>query len=76
MAYQYLQMLPKLAENPANKVIVVPTDYAGLVGVATALGSLGEPATGTGIAPGNGSRVPTAPALAAPVLRGDPARAT
>jgi regulator of protease activity HflC (stomatin/prohibitin superfamily) len=41
MAYQYLQMLPKLAENPANKVVVVPTDYAGLVGLATTLGNLG-----------------------------------
>src|SRR5579864_2972471 len=41
MAYQYLQMLPKLAENPANKVLVVPTDYAGLVGLATTLGSVG-----------------------------------
>jgi hypothetical protein len=34
-------MLPKLAENPANKVLVVPTDYAGLVGLATTLGTLG-----------------------------------
>src|ERR687885_299950 len=34
LAYQYLQMLPKLAENPANKVLVVPTDYAGLAGLA------------------------------------------
>ena len=41
MAYQYLQMLPKLAENPANKVLVVPTDYAGLAGLATALSNLG-----------------------------------
>src|SRR5579875_1303045 len=37
LAYQYLQMLPKLSENPANKVVVVPTDYAGLAGVATTL---------------------------------------
>src|SRR5437763_4151040 len=41
MAYQYLQMLPKLAENPANKVLVVPTDYAGLAGLAATLGNLG-----------------------------------
>ena len=51
MAYQYLQMLPKLAENPANKVLVVPTDYAGLVGLATTLGNLGANAAG---APANG----------------------
>ncbi len=53
MAYQYLQMLPKLAENPANKVLVVPTDYAGLVGLATTLGNLGANAAGAG-APANG----------------------
>jgi hypothetical protein len=33
-------MVPKVAENPANKVLVVPTDYAGLVGLATTLGNL------------------------------------
>jgi regulator of protease activity HflC (stomatin/prohibitin superfamily) len=41
MAYQYLQMLPRLAENPANKVLVVPTDYAGLAGLAAMLSNLG-----------------------------------
>src|SRR2546421_10661911 len=41
LAYQYLQMLPRLAENPANKVLVVPADYAGLVGLATTLGTVG-----------------------------------
>jgi regulator of protease activity HflC (stomatin/prohibitin superfamily) len=68
MAYQYLQMLPKLAENPANKVLVVPTDYAGLVGLATTLGTLGvdgAKANGAGSvgAQANGRRVgmPAAP---------------
>src|SRR5579871_2594308 len=77
MAYQYLQMLPKLAENPANKVIVVPTDYAGLAGAATTLGvgSHGAPPTGMAPgAPGNGSRLPVASASAAPVQPGDSAR--
>jgi regulator of protease activity HflC (stomatin/prohibitin superfamily) len=37
MQFQYLQMLPKLAANPANKVIVVPADMAGLAGLATSL---------------------------------------
>jgi len=37
MQLQYMQMLPKLAENPANKVIVVPADMAGLAGPATSL---------------------------------------
>ena len=41
LAYQYLQMLPRLAENPANKVLVVPTDYAGLAGLAATLGNVG-----------------------------------
>src|SRR5438067_9492380 len=45
MAYQYLQMLPKLAENPANKVLVVPTDYAALAGLAATLGNLGADGT-------------------------------
>jgi hypothetical protein len=34
-------MLPKLAENPANKVLVVPADYAGLSGLAATLSTLG-----------------------------------
>lgn len=37
MQLQYLQMLPKLAENPANKIIVVPADMAGLAGLATSI---------------------------------------
>jgi regulator of protease activity HflC (stomatin/prohibitin superfamily) len=37
MQLQYMQMLPRLAENPANKVIVVPADMAGLAGLATSL---------------------------------------
>ena len=66
LAYQYLQMLPKLAENPANKVVVVPTDYAGLAGVATTLLNLGT----TGDSPKtNGHRAATTPNRApAPAL--------
>jgi len=52
MAYQYLQMLPRLADNPANKVLVVPSDMAGLAGLATTLGNLGTTADG---ASGNGA---------------------
>jgi regulator of protease activity HflC (stomatin/prohibitin superfamily) len=40
LQFQYLQMLPKLAENPANKIIVVPADMAGLAGLATTLGQV------------------------------------
>src|SRR5918912_1020415 len=61
MAYQYLQMLPRLAENPANKVLVVPTDYAGLAGLAATLSNLGadgaQPNSG-----GAGARTEAAPA--------------
>jgi regulator of protease activity HflC (stomatin/prohibitin superfamily) len=32
LQYQYMQMLPRLAENPANKVIVVPSDMGSLAG--------------------------------------------
>jgi regulator of protease activity HflC (stomatin/prohibitin superfamily) len=42
LQYQYMQMLPKLAENPANKVIVVPADMAGLAGLATSLSQVGQ----------------------------------
>jgi regulator of protease activity HflC (stomatin/prohibitin superfamily) len=77
MAYQYLQMLPKLAENPANKVLVVPTDYAGLAGLAATLSNLGAdgatPNSGdadarTASAPANPARLalPTQPQALAP----------
>src|SRR5919201_568184 len=71
MAYQYLQMLPKLAENPANKVLVVPTDYAGLMGLATTLGTLGADGVKA-----NGSRLPTPPRTGATILGSEPARAS
>jgi regulator of protease activity HflC (stomatin/prohibitin superfamily) len=37
MQLQYIQMLPKLAQNPANKIVVVPADMAGLAGLATSI---------------------------------------
>jgi regulator of protease activity HflC (stomatin/prohibitin superfamily) len=40
MQFQYMQMLPKLAQNPANKVIVVPSDLAGLAGLAAPLAQM------------------------------------
>jgi regulator of protease activity HflC (stomatin/prohibitin superfamily) len=42
LQFQYMQMLPKLAENPANKVLVVPADMAGLAGLATSLVQVGQ----------------------------------
>ncbi|HWE64820.1 MAG TPA: SPFH domain-containing protein [Chloroflexota bacterium] len=67
MQLQYMQMLPKLAANPANKVIVVPADMAGLAGLATSISQIaqsdqatptrqltdGVPSTGNGL---NGAR--------------------
>jgi len=74
LMYQYLQMLPKLAQNPANKVLVVPTDYAGMAGIATALGRIG-PSAALPPANGNGSTPPTAPSTAITIQREDTARA-
>jgi hypothetical protein len=84
LAYQYLQMLPKLAENPANKVLVVPTDYAGLAGLAATLGNVGldgASSTGTGNGTGNGARprvtgdsatTPRIPSVPQALLQGSP----
>jgi len=54
LQYQYMQMLPKLANNPANKVFIVPADMAGLAGLAGSIaqvanesGTLPAPAAGT-----------------------------
>jgi len=53
---------------------VVPTDYAGLAGIATVLGSVGASAA-LPSANGNGSRPPTGPGAAGALQRGDPLRA-
>jgi regulator of protease activity HflC (stomatin/prohibitin superfamily) len=39
LRYLYLQMLPRLAENPANKVLLVPTDWSGLSAAGMAWGA-------------------------------------
>lgn len=39
LRYLSLQMLPRLADNPANKVFVVPSDLAGIASFATMAGS-------------------------------------
>ena len=64
MQLQYMQMLPKLAQNPANKVIVVPADMAGLAGLATSLtqiaAGIDKPATAPttrAVAQGNAERL-------------------
>jgi regulator of protease activity HflC (stomatin/prohibitin superfamily) len=61
LAYQYLQMLPQIAQGPSNKVWIVPTELTqALHGIGQALG--GTDAAGTGVRapsfgepPGNGS---------------------
>jgi regulator of protease activity HflC (stomatin/prohibitin superfamily) len=45
LQYQYMQMLPKLAENPSNKIFVVPADMAGLAGLATSISQVGTTLT-------------------------------
>src|SRR2546423_5337630 len=80
LAYQYLQMLPKLAENPANKVLVTPTDDAALAGLAATLGNLGadgaQPTSGdararTGAAPAKPAR-PALPTQAQALAQNQP----
>jgi len=63
MQFQYMQMLPKLAENPANKIIVVPADMAGLAGLATSFAQLtqGDQASGSSSAVANRLNVAGAP---------------
>jgi len=40
LSYQYLQMLPKLAEGPASKIFVIPSEFT------QALGGIGEALSG------------------------------
>ncbi|BDZ47288.1 hypothetical protein GCM10025866_31970 [Naasia aerilata] len=44
LAYQYLQMLPKLAEGPASKLWIIPSELTeALKAISGALGGHGEP---------------------------------
>jgi regulator of protease activity HflC (stomatin/prohibitin superfamily) len=44
LSYQYLQMLPKLAEGEANKVFVIPSEFSQALGnIGGALGGLTRP---------------------------------
>lgn len=56
LAYQYLQMLPKIAEGSANKVWVVPTEFGG------ALGKAGPLIDALGLGGGGGAHGAGAPA--------------
>ena len=44
LSYQYLQMLPQLAQGEANKIFVIPSEfYQALGNIGGALGGLGRP---------------------------------
>ena len=45
LSYQYLQMLPKLAQGSANKVFVIPSEFSQAInGLGSMLGGVGGPA--------------------------------
>jgi regulator of protease activity HflC (stomatin/prohibitin superfamily) len=56
LSYQYLQMLPQLAQGDANKVFVIPSEFADAFGgISRALGAgRGEPSQTTGEAAASG----------------------
>ncbi len=67
LSYEYLQMLPQLAEGDANKVFVVPSEFAqafGGIGEALTRGAEGSHVRGWGDAPdgGQGGALGGAPA--------------
>ena len=44
LSYQYLQMLPQLAQGSANKVFVIPSDFSqALAGISGAIGAAATP---------------------------------
>ena len=66
LAYQYLQTLPKLAEGPANKLWIIPSELTeALKGIGTAFGSAGAArpgAEGVRSAEGPGTDADASPA--------------
>ncbi len=54
LSYQYLQMLPQLAQGPANKIFVIPSEFT------QALGNIGQAIQGRGGA-GDGPPQPPRP---------------
>ena len=66
LSYQYLQMLPKLAEGQANKVFVIPSEFSQALGSAGAAigkiaGNIAPPAAPPAGGPGDGSPPPPKP---------------
>ena len=52
LSYQYLQMLPQLAQGSANKIFVIPSEFT------QALGNIGQAIQGRGPGPGPGNGPP------------------
>ena len=61
LAYQYLQMLPQIAQGESNKVWIIPSEFTAALGNLGA--AMGGGSNGDGIAP---PRPPAAPPPAAP----------
>src|ERR687898_422196 len=58
LSYQYLQMLPQLAQGPANKIFVIPSEFSQALGnIGGALASFGA----NGVAPSEGAQPPRRP---------------
>jgi regulator of protease activity HflC (stomatin/prohibitin superfamily) len=77
LAYQYLQMLPKIAQGDANKLWIVPSELGeALKGLGGVLGNLTQQAGGPDADGGSQGWVPSAPddGFLAPTLQ-DPAEA-
>src|SRR5215216_2543666 len=74
LAYQYLQMLPKIAEGDANKLWIVPSEIGdALKGLSGAMGNFGPMGGGSGFNPGNsGKDAPSAADKAAAERREQP----
>src|SRR6195256_6518987 len=52
LSYQYLQMLPQLAQGPANKIFVIPSEFTQALGnIGSALQGRGGPGPGNGPPP-------------------------
>jgi regulator of protease activity HflC (stomatin/prohibitin superfamily) len=65
LSYQYLQMLPQLAQGDANKIFVIPSEFtqalSGLGGVVQGLAARGQGAGGAGEVPPAGREDPPVP---------------
>src|SRR4030081_664809 len=60
LSYQYLQMLPQLAQGPANKIFVIPSEFTQALGnIGQAIQGRGGPGPGNGPPPPQPERWPT-----------------